>query len=190
MLIRVLKFLDNNAPLNKHQHSFRPMHSTVTAMTEFLNNVITALDNKEHALALFIDVAKAFDSIDHHILFRKLETYGLRGVVLDWFRDYLSNRFQFIETNYDSSALKSVRCGMPQGSVLGPMIFLLYINDLPSIHNDIKSVLYADDTTLIVTDRDVNRLYMRAAVLFNYASVWFNSNKLALNVKKTNLWSL
>jgi hypothetical protein len=87
---------------------YRLQYSTVTAMTEFLNNVITALDNKEHALALFIDVAKTFDSIDHHILFRKLNTYGLRGVVLDWFKDYLSNRFQFIETNYDSSALKSV----------------------------------------------------------------------------------
>jgi hypothetical protein len=129
---------------------------------------------------------KAFDSLNHNILLAKLEHYGVRGVALSWFASYLSNRFHYMEYNGDCSLLRLIVCGVPQGSVLGPYLYLVYVNDIFNVSDEVKCVLYADDTSIIVTDRDVNSVFNRAPVLFSLFSTWFINNRLALNSKKTN----
>jgi retron-type reverse transcriptase len=101
--------------------------STCTAITELLDTITLALDNNCFALSLFIDVSKAFDSINHKILLSKLEHYGLRGSVYSWFRSYLSNRYQYTEIKGQSSLVRNITAGVPQGSILGPILYLLYI---------------------------------------------------------------
>ena len=113
-----------------------------------------ALDNKEILISLFLDLSKAFDCLDHSQLLCKLEYYGIRGILLDWFLSYLSNRKQYVIIDDFKSELQQITCGVPQGSILGPLLFLLYINDLCNTSTVLKYVLFADDTTLYnVTQR-------------------------------------
>jgi hypothetical protein len=186
MLCRISAFFSKHNVLNLHQHGFRPSFSTSSALIDVLDCITAALDRKFVALALFIDVSKAFDSLNHNILLAKLEHYGVRGVALSWFASYLSNRFQYIEYNGDCSLLRLIVCGVPQGSVLGPYLYLVYVNDIFNVSDEVKCVLYADDTSIIVTGRDINSVFNRAPVLFSLFSTWFINNRLALNSKKTN----
>jgi hypothetical protein len=185
MLNRLLSFFNYNNILNNCQHGFRLNHSTSTAIAQLLNTVTYALDKGEYVLSLFLDLAKAFDSLDHSILIKKLELYGIRGCVLDWFKSYLTDRFQYIVHNNNRSSLRLIKSGIPQGSILGPILFNLFVNDLPSIDQEVKSVLYADDTVLSISDINPKVLYAKASCLFSKFSVWFKVNKLALNVLKT-----
>ena len=132
---------------------FRPNHSTINAITEFTSYVMSSLNKHKHRLCVFLDLSKAFDTIDHTILLNKLNHYGVRGVALDWFRSYLSNRKQFV--NYD---IRNVDCGIPQGSVLGPLLSIIYTNDLPKAIKYSKCILFADDTTLFNCTKHRNGL--------------------------------
>jgi hypothetical protein len=149
---RLCTFLETNNILSPQQFGFRSGHSTIHPMVHFLNHVSKALNEKEHTIAVFCNLRKAFDSCDHKILLRKIEKIGIRGNTLKWFSNYLSNRQQFITLNGIFSKLKSVRIGVPQGSILGPILFLLYINDLPDC-TLLKSLLFADDTTLLASGK-------------------------------------
>ena len=133
-----------------HQYGFRKSHSTTHALISITEQIRKALDNKDFAVGVFVDFQKAFDTVDHNILLDKLNRYGITGTTNEWFRSYLRDRKQFVSILGFESNQRSLSHGVPQGSVLGPLLFLLYINDL---HRAIKSSTvfhFADDTNLLL----------------------------------------
>ena len=135
-------------------------------------------------LAVFVDLKKAFDTVDFSILINKLEHYGFRGKSNIWFQNYLTNRKQYVCYNDHNSDLSTITCGVPQGSVLGPLLFILYINDLPNCSNFTK-LLFADDTTLQLSGNSISELERTAKLELTKVSDWFRANLLTLNIKKT-----
>ena len=148
MYKRLLSFINKYRLLYLYQFGFREEHSPNLAMIFLVDKISNALDKGEFVLGLFLDFSKAFDTVNHEILFTKLEYYGIRGIALDWFKSYLSGRKQFVEYNNVYSSNASISCGVPQGSILGPLLFLLYINDLAYASQKIFSLLFADDSNL------------------------------------------
>ena len=132
-----------------------PSRSTTTAIAYLLNFITISLDNKLTALALFIDVSKAFDSLDHNTLISKLQHYGVRGTTLKWFESYLhvTSRYHFTTINNQRSSFKTITSGIPQGSILGPLLYTIYVNDIFFVADTVKCMLYADDTALVVTGK-------------------------------------
>ena len=157
MYNRLYKYLSENNILIKEQCGFRPTFSTETALLHALEQITAALDRKEIPLAIYIDLSKAFDSLDHDILLRKLEYYGIRGVLHSWFENYLNCRSQYTSFKGTNSDILPISCGVPQGSILGPLLFLIYINDVLSSSDILRFVMYADDINSFVShnDRDV-----------------------------------
>ena len=139
MYNRLLKFIDKNYVLNEFQFGFRSNHSTFMALIVIMENLVTALDSGDCAIGLFLDFQKAFDIIDHYILLDKLLSYGVRGIAHAWSNSYLSNRLQSVNYNGQESDFKLMKCGVPQGPILGPLLFLIYINDLPNV-----TIIYAN----------------------------------------------
>ncbi len=128
MLCRLNTFLSKHHILHESQHGFCTKHSTCTAITDVLDTVTHGMDNKLLTLGVFVDVAKAFDSINHEILLAKLEHYGIRGLVNAWFRSYLTNCFQYTELHTQCSLTRLITAGVPQGSILGPLLYLMWGN--------------------------------------------------------------
>ena len=147
-------FLNRHDILYANQYGFRKKHSTIDAITKFTNDTINSLENKESTLAVFLDLSKAFDTINHAILLNKLEHYGIRGTPLAWFKSYLSDRTQYVHYRGVNSDDQFIECGVPQGSVLGPLLFIIYTNDLPGALVTSKSILFADDTTIYYSSKD------------------------------------
>ena len=139
-----------------------------------------------YTLGVFIDLSKAFDTVNHKILLKKLSHYGIKNKSLDWFTCYLSNRKQFIGYNVNSkSTLLDIVCGVPQRSILGPLLFLLYINALPQVSKLLDPIMFADDTNLFYSRKDIHSHFNTVNNELSNISHWFNSNKLSLNVDKT-----
>ena len=144
------------------------------------------LIKKKHSLAIFCDLKKAFDCCDHTILLSKLEKYGIRGSELLWFKSYLTDRKQFVALNGKSSLLTEVLLGVPQGSILGPLLFLLYINDLP-LASKLFALLFADDTTLLASSNSVESLVEFVNIELKKICDFFRTNKLMLHLDKTKI---
>lgn len=142
---RLYGFLDDNNFLYKFQYGFRSKSSTKVASVELVDKILNALSKGEVVTGIFLDLAKAFDTVDHKILINKLEIAGVRGCALDLFKSYLSGRKQTVLVNGNYSKFKGIRCGVPQGSVLGPLLFLIYINDIGALNLKCLPNLFADD---------------------------------------------
>ena len=184
--IRLTTFLNEYDILSNWQFGFRSQHSTVHPMVHFTNFLSNAINKKEHSLAIFCDLKKAFDCCDHTILLSKLEKYGIRGSELLWFKSYLSDRKQFVSLHGKNSLLTDVLLGVPQGSILGPLLFLLYINDLP-LASKLFALLFADDTTLLASADSVVSLVEFVNLEFKKICDFFRTNKLMLHPDKTKI---
>ena len=184
---RISNFLNKFNILNDNQYGFRKNLSTADALSDVLESVNTNLENLENCAIVSIDLCKAFDTLDHDILINKLYIYGIRGIALKLIKSYLSDRIQFVRYNNTDSYYNYIKCGVPQGSVLGPLLFILYINDLPNISDTFKSVLFADDTTLIFSNTSILELKNNIQFNINKLYDWLNVNKLSLNISKTNV---
>ena len=153
------------------------------SLTEAIRNT---LDNKRFGCGIFIDLQKAFDTVNHRMLLSKLEHYGIRGCALEWFRSYLSDRKKYVFVKGNNSNLLSITCGVPQGSVLGPLLFLIYINDLPNASKKLKFYLFADDTNVYYDYNDLSNLTKIVTKELRFVKKWLDANKLSLNIAKTN----
>jgi len=125
------------------------------AVTELIDKISRAFDRKEIPIGIFLDLSKAFDTVNHSILLDKLYHYGIRGITLNWFRSYLTGRKQFVYIDSCLSLSKQITCGVPQGSILGPLLFLIYINDIESSSNILSFILFADDTSIIYSHPNI-----------------------------------
>ena len=178
---RMMNFINKFKIINRNQFGFIANHNTSDALLEFLDNAYDAINNNDVLLAIFLDFSKAFDTVDHQILLEKLEFYGFRGTSLQWIRSFLMNRKQFVDINSERSPTCEVNIGVPQGSTLGPLLFILYINDFRNSLTHLKSIHFADDTTLYKQmNPSVDHAVLINTELANVQE-WINVNKLSLN---------
>lgn len=183
---RIKSFFEENFVLFKSQFGFREKHSTQHAILDIVNNIQDNMDKKMFSCGIFIDLKKAFDTVDHTILLRKLNHYGIRGSINNWFNSYLTGRTQTTQIGMEISNKEENTYGVPQGSVLGPLLFLIYINDIHKCSDVFKFCLFADDTNLLYADKELKSL--ETVVNRELLSVceWLSANKLTLNAKKSN----
>lgn len=184
---RLLSFLNSQKFFNPCQYGFRESLSTESALNNFLSEVYKGLNHSDRKVcsALFLDVSKAFDVVDHPILIEKLEKAGIRGLPLKWFQSYLSGRKQKVRIGKTTGNLESVEYGVPQGSVLGPILFLIFVNDLYAEKLIGRITAFADDTVLYYEATTLKDLHSKMQIDLNKIILWFKCNKLVLNVSKT-----
>ena len=164
---------------------FRPNHSTCKTTALFIDDIYKAMNDNNILIATYIDTMKAFDTVDHKILLEKAELYGIQGLMLKWLKNYLTDRYQCTLANNIVSDKQLITCGVPQGSVCGPLLFLIYINDLASVLEYCKVSLYADDTVIYLVNQNVNDALELVQKDLNNLSEWCTRNKLTINSKKT-----
>jgi len=155
-------------------------------LLKLLDTITSSLDSNHYVARIIIDLEKAFDTVNFDILLLKLANYGFRGHINSYIRSYLTTRFQFVQCQSSSSSLLPIKCGVPQGSVLGPILFLLYINDLPNAFSHNSPLLFADDTTLTFISDSLSTLNSNINADLTSLHNWLTANKLTLNITKTN----
>ena len=177
---RIYKFFSDNNLIYSLQFGFRQKYSTVHTLISLTENIRKNLDEGNIGCGIFVDLQKAFDTVEHDILLSKLEHYGIRGLANEWFKSYLSNRKQYVSINGYDSNLADVKCGVPQGSVLSP----LYINDLNQALKFCKVQHFADDTNLPHFSKSIYRLNKYVNLDLKNLTYWLNANRISLNVRK------
>lgn len=184
---RMVNFFDKFGVIPNAQHGFRKHRSTETALLSIKQNIIKNIEMNIYTLALFIDFSKAFDCLRHSILLEKLERYGIRGICSSLFKSYLSDRFQTVCANGHMSSFLMNRFGVPQESVLGPHSFNVYINDIVNIYTKAQFIIYADDSTVMLSGNDVHNLTVECNALIENLSTWSQLNQNKINATKTKI---
>ena len=183
---RMKVFINEEDILYPSQYGFREDHSTQHAIIDIVNTIQSNMDKRLYSCGVFIDLKKAFDTVDHAILLDKLNHYGFRGIINKWFSSYLQDRTQTSQVGPHISERTLTTCGVPQGSVLGPLLFLLYINDIYTCSKKLNFYLFADDTNILYADKNLKSLEYTVNAELHKLYVWLTSNKLSLNIKKSN----
>ena len=195
VFIQVYEYFMENKLLYTSQYGFRTLHSTELAALELSDKIYLQMDKKETPLAIFLDLSKAFDTIDHSILLNKLQYYGIKNTSFKWFSSYLTNRLQYVQYDGQESDLSTITTGVPQGSILGPLLFIIYMNDIHKVTDKFNFILYADDTSLVeplctfnysVKD-NINDISQNINAELDAVYEWLSLNKLSLNIKKTKM---
>ena len=186
MCNRLVNFLEKKKVFFDNQFGFRAKHSTDHAILSIVDKIQRAIDERDFSCGIFLDFSKAFDTINHEILLKKLEFYGIRGIAHQWFSSYLSNRLQTVTVNGVTSNSVNISCGVPQGSVLGPILFLLYINDFHHCSKVFDFHLFADDTNLFCKHKNLTSLQATINNELSNVNSWLCANKLSLNIEKTS----
>ena len=182
---RLYKFLSINNILYQYQFGFRENHSTELALVTLNHNISTSFNSNKKVLGIFLDFSKAFDTINFQILLDKMQFYGIRGTPLLWIKNYLTPRTQYVVYDNIMSEAETTKTGVPQGSILGPLFFLIYINDLYKVSKNLHPLMYADDSNLFISGHNSNELIEIANSDLNKICQWINANKLSLNLNKT-----
>lgn len=182
---RLVNFFDKHSLITKSQFGFRKHRSTELALLEEKEFILRSLEDRKLVLAVYVDFTKAFDYLNHKLLLLKLESYGVRGQALLLLQSYLESRKQYVCYNNFSSVIKPIVVGVPQGSILGPFLFNVYVNDILNIDPSIKFVMYADDTTLLYKAKDADELVHKINSVLGEMFLWTNKNALKININKT-----
>ena len=190
---QLYEYSSSHALFYDSQYGFRKYHSTELAALELVDRIHKEIDENKIPFSVFLDLSKAFDTLDHDILLHKLQYYGITGTALDWFRSYLTERYQYVDYNGASSSMKLLTTGVPQGSILGPLLFIIYMNDIHTVSDNLNFILYADDTTFTSPlcsftyggYHDINRVSTLINSEITKISEWLSVNKLSLNANKT-----
>ena len=175
---KLLSFFNQNSVLQSTQYGFRKKHTTTQAVLDVIAHIYDNIYSNNHSSVLTLNLKKAFDRVNHNILLHKLEHYGIRGLGNKLLRSYLSNRIQAVSVNGKMSSFKSITCGVPQGSILGPLLFLIYINDLPNALLN-QPRLYADDTCLLISSPNIEDLNVKSKTELHNCKIWMDLNKLS-----------
>ncbi len=184
---RVYSFIEKHEMIYRHQYGFRKKHSTNHALISITEQIRKALDENKFAFGVFVDFQKAFDTVNHDILINKLERYGISGKINDWFRSYLTNRKQTVSILGFESHQKTISHGVPQGSVLGPLLFILYINDLNRTIKSSTVFHFADDTNFLLIGDSIKTIQKQMNADLRELYRWLLANRISLNVSKTEL---
>ena len=186
MYNRLQHFIDRSNIIYHKQFGFRSNYSTEMALTTFTTELAKAKEDNLNTIGIFLDFSKAFDTINFNILLFKLEMYGIRGTALSWIDSYLHNRQQYVHCLNSNSHNLNITTGVPQGSILGPLFFIIYINDLPSVSTILRPILYADDSNFFYnfpqTENPSQTINQELCKVMD----WLNANKLSLNEKKSH----
>ena len=190
MCLRIRNHFENYNLLYNLQFGFREKHSTNHAVVNMVQKIQESINGNKIAIGIFIDLQKAFDTVNHEILINKLDSYGIRGVAKNWIKSYLTNRQQYVFINGQESDKEYLLHGVPQGSVLGPMLFTIYINDMHNCIKNSNSFHFADDTNLLYIPEKKLRnrnLVRRLNIDLKALDNWLKANKISLNSSKTEL---
>ena len=183
---RLISFIEKHDLLYKFQFGFRAKHSANMALITLVDKITTAIDKGDIVIGLFLDLKKAFDTVNHKILLDKLFHYGVRGVAYNWIADYLNQRKQYVNFQNIASQKSVIKCGVPQGSILGPLLFLLYVNDIANVSEILLPLIFADDTNLFVQGKTITETSEIMNSEMVKVVVWLNANRLMLNTEKTH----